>query len=641
MRREIIVCISISLHFISLNIAVAQSDFEKIWQEANEQFTDTAKIDLLIDHTWQLARRNPKLGLEILKEMDIQLYQRGVSYKKDVWYYYMGVLCKNIGAFSESDTFFQAYYEYHLGRNSKPHLAAVQMVRGNLYADQGLWAQSMKVVTESLRLYEEISDTSGIITATSKLGAILLEMQRIDDGLDYHRKALQMAQVIADTAEMAIANSNIGLALEKSHLLDSALYYYHKSLQLDSIKNEQFGLIYDHHNIGNVLLKMGEYDQALPHAEKAWNIAKKIGNPGTISFSQTLLGNLYIKKGEVIRGVDLIGALLEDSTLTSLNSRSDAHESLYLAYKEMGNIAESFEHLEAFKQLSDSLLNQDISQQINNLEFEYETEKAEQNLTIANAQKDLVELKLNNSRFRNYLLGTILLLVCGFLYYFWHLNKKVKIQNQMISKTLREKDLLLREIHHRVKNNLQVISSLLSLQSKSEDDPNVVLALRQGQNRVRSMALIHQNLYEEDNLTGINVKEYFEKLIKSLFHSYNISPERINLQTEIDELQLDVETVIPLGLIVNELVTNALKYAFPHDNTGTIIVRLVELDQILHLEVADNGIGLDHLQDQKLNKSFGFRLINAFRQQLKAELRIDGKQGTCVQMDFKSFRNVS
>ena len=162
-------------------------------------------------------------------------------------------------------------------------------------------------------------------------------------------------------------------------------------------------------------------------------------------------------------------------------------------------------------------------------------------------------------------------------------------------------------------------------------------ALQEGQDRVQSMALIHQNLYQDDNLTGVAVKDYFIKLIQNLFDSYNIRPEHVNLNLEIENLNLDVDTVIPIGLIVNELVSNSLKYAFPNKTSGQISVALKEQDQQLILKVEDNGIGIDDIKKKELGESFGFRLIEVFKNQLKADLNIVSEGGAKVEMIIKKY----
>ena len=219
-------------------------------------------------------------------------------------------------------------------------------------------------------------------------------------------------------------------------------------------------------------------------------------------------------------------------------------------------------------------------------------------------------------------------------------NKELRSKNKIINEAMLEKDTLLREIHHRVKNNLQIVSSILSLQGRYSNDPKIESAIREGKDRVKSMSLIHQNLYQKDNLTGVDVQDYFTKLFRSLFTSYNIEPEKIKLTLDIAPLNLDVDTIVPIGLVVNELVSNALKHAFPEGRQGVINVRLKEANDHIILTVQDDGIGLnsDELED---SDSMGYTLIDTFKNKLNAEVEIDGNSGTKITLQIKKYKKVA
>lgn len=169
--------------------------------------------------------------------------------------------------------------------------------------------------------------------------------------------------------------------------------------------------------------------------------------------------------------------------------------------------------------------------------------------------------------------------------------KRLFYQEKLVS-SLEEKELLLREIHHRVKNNLQVVSSLLNLQSSYIDNPKVVEALKDSQGRVMSMSMIHEKLYRSGNLSDIDVGGYIQGLVRSIMLSYQKPGQRIRLNFDIDDVKLNLDTIMPLGLMVNELVTNAFKYAFPDGGDGEVTVRLKERDGRFILTVADDGVGL-------------------------------------------------
>ncbi len=194
-----------------------------------------------------------------------------------------------------------------------------------------------------------------------------------------------------------------------------------------------------------------------------------------------------------------------------------------------------------------------------------------------------------------------------------------------------ENELLLKEIHHRVKNNLEVVSSLLALQSAQIDDPNTKEAMLEGQNRVHSIGIVHQKLYQGKNLGAIEMKEYFLNLSESILDSFG-AEERIKIELAMEKLDVDIDTAVPLGLIVNELLTNTLKYAFPERQKGNVRIRLEKkANGSLHLEVSDNGIGKSGITH---GTGFGGQLISLLTQQLSGEMREEIKNGTKIFFDF-------
>jgi len=271
---------------------------------------------------------------------------------------------------------------------------------------------------------------------------------------------------------------------------------------------------------------------------------------------------------------------------------------------------------------------------VQNLEIKYETEKKDSEILL---QQDRINIQSKGLG-----LGALVLGLLSFLLYRNYKNKlKISEQNALISKSLEEKEILLKEIHHRVKNNLQVISSLLSIQSRSIQNVKAKEAIQEGRTRVHSMSLIHQDLYKKDNLTGVRMDRYLLNLTNDLLSTYNVSEGEISLETDIDELKLDVESVVPLGLIVNELMSNSLKYAFPENRNGTIKVSLKEKSDNLILSVSDNGIGLNQEQVKVKTDSFGHSLIRAFKRKLNAKINIESEVGTSITLQIKNYKKVS
>lgn len=200
--------------------------------------------------------------------------------------------------------------------------------------------------------------------------------------------------------------------------------------------------------------------------------------------------------------------------------------------------------------------------------------------------------------------------------------------------SLDEKEILLREIHHRVKNNLQIISSLLSLQKIKVDDKETVDILMECQGRVRTMAMIHENLYQSKDISTINFEDYLKKLLYHIFNSYQAGGA-VNLKMNIEFSNMGIETAMPCGLIINELATNSIKHAFPETNNGNINIELKYNGEEYVLTYSDDGIGLPKNLDPKKSKKLGLMVVNTLANQLNAEMEIDGSKGTKYVFKFR------
>jgi PAS domain S-box-containing protein len=206
---------------------------------------------------------------------------------------------------------------------------------------------------------------------------------------------------------------------------------------------------------------------------------------------------------------------------------------------------------------------------------------------------------------------------------------------EKIRTSLREKEALLKEIHHRVKNNLQVVTSLLGLQSRAATDEQTRKMFQESQNRIHSMALLHESLYQSNNLAMIDFPDYIRQLASHLFHSYGVRADRIHLRTNLDELYLNLDSAVPCGLIINELVSNSLKYAFPDGREGEVRIELHEHSSgQAKLVVADNGVGLRSDIDWVTARSLGLRLVRSLAEQLGARIEVKSNTGTEVQLTF-------
>lgn len=209
-----------------------------------------------------------------------------------------------------------------------------------------------------------------------------------------------------------------------------------------------------------------------------------------------------------------------------------------------------------------------------------------------------------------------------------------KINEEKITQSLKEKDVLLKEVHHRVKNNMQVISSILNLQSSYVKDTYALNLLKECQNRIKSMAFIHESLYQTKNFESVNFSEYVTTLSKNLVHTYSINTKKVKLILTLDKLFLSLDASIPCGLIINEIISNSLKYAFPDNRDGIIFVNLRVVKNKVSIEVGDNGIGIPDSVDVKNTQTLGLQLVDTLVEQINGTIKLTRNKGTIFSIEF-------
>ncbi|MCB9092161.1 MAG: PAS domain S-box protein [Halobacteriovoraceae bacterium] len=209
-----------------------------------------------------------------------------------------------------------------------------------------------------------------------------------------------------------------------------------------------------------------------------------------------------------------------------------------------------------------------------------------------------------------------------------------KKEQEQIETSLKEKEVLLREIHHRVKNNLQIIMSLLRLQSNKSKDTESKQLFLDSQNRVYTMSLLHEQLYQSRDISNVVLNDYFKTLVQNLFQSYGVMPGTITSHVEASGCFIEPERLIPCGLLINELVSNSLKYAFPNERSGKIWVELTHVGDDYILDVGDNGIGIPKNIDYTQTDSLGLQLVRSLARQLGGKLELSSHEGTCFQIQF-------
>ena len=520
-------------------------------------------------------------------------------------------------------------------------LAYTQAYIGMNYYYQGKLDSSLFWNLEALKIETKLNNTARIANIYSNLAiAEEITSEKIK-GIEYYRKAFLLFYQMKDFSNAATTSNNIGDAFINLKQYDSALYYVKKALLIANDKKLLSQQMRSYLTMGLCYNGIGSYNTAI-------YFFKKIAFDPETQFDSFIYSNYLLGCSQSYLGLKKFKNAIELAkngiALKSVGKNnkygifSDFNLILSKAYEGLHEDKQALLYFKKYKLYNDSLLNLKNIENRNELssKFEFQQKQYEIDLLKKNNElKDLMIISTKRTTFFYVCALFILLFVIVALVVFYSEKQKSALilveKNMQISAALTERELLLKEIHHRVKNNLQVISSLLNLQSKKITDWNALEALNEAKNRIKTMALIHQNLYADKNLTNVNTREYVENLIHSLFASYNLMHDEIELVTDIDLIKMNMDTLVSLGLILNELISNTLKHAFNDLNSGKIEVRLKKTEQYIILEVNDNGKGLPP-EWNKPNSSVGYVIIYSFIKKVKGKIEITTEKGTRVKI---------
>lgn len=486
--------------------------------------------------------------------------------------------------------------------------------------------QAAEADLRALRLMENLKDQEGIAHGLAQVAEDLFLQERAEEGLQYALRSIQIAEKNGLQQQWVYSMRTAGFIQFKLRQPEQALRYFDQALAkaktLHFMPVELARLLNDR---GNALKHLKRYPEALENYRECLQIAEKYQVDMAKSAAWANLGEVYLKTGRYAQALpyQLKTIELQERNGDFINLEEN-YRHISETYEQLGNFPLALSYERRARQLNDSTLNAQSDAKISELRTQYETQKKEATIAAQAAQ-------LSQQRTLQWLGFGVAALLALLTFNFWRNAVARKKANALLAAKNRENELLLKEIHHRVKNNLEVVSSLLALQSAQTDDPNVKDAMLEGQNRVQSIGIVHRKLYQRDNLAAVEMKDYFLNLSENVLDTFG-TEDRVRIELAMQELELDVDTAVPLGLIVNELLSNALKYAFPHGQKGEVKIKLEKTGAaILRLEVADNGIGKSGMTQ---GTGFGTQLISLLTRQLNGAMREEIREGTKVCFEF-------
>jgi len=560
-----------------------------------------------------------------------------------------------IGKIPQSLANFEKCISLYRGTTNK-NLKKAYSCAGLLYNQTGNLDKSLEYQLKAVSMLDDSGEESIDAAAILNYTAITYFQIKDSENADrYFSRAYKIAKKYDDQELKTMILSNEILTLMRLSREREAIYYL-KEMERDYNKLPVSSQRLLTSRALMTYITMKDYKSAAPYVIKARNFSAD--NPPTSPFQGMFLPPLFkyhfaVKDyGTARTYADKYLVLAEHLQVTK--DMETAHRMLFQLDSVASNFTSAIRHYELSQKYKDSLLNQEKNKEIASLQVAFESEKKDKNLLLAKESNKMLTKtsQLQQSELekaaliRKIGIGFLVtfLIIIFLLYSRYRIKQRtnrmlesqkneISQKNSSLERLVSEKQLLLKEIHHRVKNNLQIVMSLLNSQSAYLKDQSAITAIRDSQHRVQSMSLIHQKLYKSSDLTAINMPEYISELVEYLQDSFDLGL-RIHFEQDIENIEMDVSQAVPLGLILNEAITNAIKYAFP-TREGKITISLLHTrDNYFLLRIADNGIGLPANFEVKKAPSLGMRLMQGLSDDIEGQFAASVDNGTVITVEF-------
>ncbi|MDQ3192413.1 MAG: tetratricopeptide repeat protein [Bacteroidota bacterium] len=591
---------------------------------------DTTRINLLCEIATSIYTENPDSAIIYSKEAF--LLSEKNNYTKGIAQSY---LINGRILFVKSDyhlalnEFLKALRYYKLIENDKG-IVDTYLNIANIYNHQEKYAKSVKINLISLKYLEKSNDKEGICYAYLSIGGNLLKNNQFKSAKKFFIYAIELSSEIHDTLKLVQSYNNLGNIYLEEELFEKSLYFYNKALEINQKVNNKRSQAFNYGNIANVYNYQKNFSDALKYYLISKQIFEEIGEKTFITFSYYNIGNLLFNQKKHNEAKTYFYTSIEKANeIGNRNINLMANKKLAELYAHQHDYLSAYKYWLNHDSIKEMIIKEDNLQKISELEKRYETEKKQKEINQLHLINVNHKLEEEKSKWTNLSLSVslIVLITGGGILIKRNKEKKninrnlelaVKERTMQLEAQNSEKELMLKEIHHRVKNNLQLISSLLKLQLHYYPNMSAEHVVDQFSNKIKCMAMIHDKLYAATDFNNLKVKDYFSDLC-NLIKSMSDSPKtEILFNFENHELPLD--RMIPCGLILNELVSNSLKHGYNLKSKGLIQVNFYKQETSYNLSVVDNGKGFRNDIDFENLSSLGLSIVHDLVEQLNGNI---------------------
>jgi two-component sensor histidine kinase len=530
--------------------------------------------------------------------------------------------------------YYDSVYRYALLVNDSLQIGHYNFNMGTLMVAAGDYVKALPYYENAIAVYSKLPDSEfRVAVIYTNLAFVYRTSRRYRDAVTASKKALALSRKQPQALRDADFNAGLGDAYLALHEFDSAKVCFMRVMDYAEKEKDFFYKCAASNGLGIIAFHNNE----LKRAKNYFTVVRtsdQITDPSLLITTHSYLGAIASLEENVVLANEYFNKALTFVDEISMASYTlILYELLASHYERIGNFQKALLYHQQYAKLNNQFVTKEIIDRTAEWENRYRTQEKELELTdlkLVQQQTELIARKRSNERNIFIFSSAILALLFGSGVFFYRNRRREALileeKNKVINSTLKEKELLMKEIHHRVKNNLQVVSSLLNLQTYFVEDSKASAAILDSKNRVHAMSLIHQSLYQQDDITEVNIHDYIQQLLYNLEEGYDHPDKAIEIVFEADKLPIDVDLAIPIGLIVNELVTNSFKHAFLNCNEGEIFISFKRQADSYTLLIRDNGAGVAP-QGLSKPKSLGMKLLADLSKKLKATTTINSIGG--------------
>lgn len=618
-----------------------------------------------------LRKVDTEKAIKQYKKLITEVSSIGDSHKELVYRYELGNIYRKINAYDSAEN--QLLKSIVIAQKEGYHLELADAYNnlGATYYNRGDIPLALQNFRSASEVYIQINDDMSYALSLVNIGIIYKKYSVYDKATQYLYDAIEILENKNLSFELASAYNTLGNIRAELGDTINTLPFYYKSLDIRKNIQHKKGIAGSLNNIGLYYKKNGLLDSAKVYFEQALDIKSEIGDQAYMASTLTNIADVYIQNNQKSKANDILNKSLEYSLqasnyqevfdiynkLASINI-SEGNISKAEFYQQKGEeTSKSIDNLELIKEnlklkidilksrkdfknaliiksqlieIKDKILNKEKNKALTEMQIKYEVEKQKQTNQLLHEETIRQQAQLETEQFKNILYGVLsfaLLILSSILFFFFRQRNK---HNKLLKA-------LLNEQQHRIKNFLQTIGGIFRMHARKAEHEEVKLAVKEGSDRLEAMTLIHNQLYRPsiDAPATVNFTEFTQKLVTNISSAYAGNNQIISPELELDNIDLDVNKAVALGLILNEVVNNSFKYAIPNNDNPQIVIKLKLDNENLLLSIQDNGPGLPKNQKGYRKGSLGMNLIKLFAKNLHAEYEFVSQQGLTFSIKCK------